>query len=373
LRRGVRVTVPFVALARHERALRARLLGAIEQVLDHGQYILGPEVEEFERRFAKLCGTPFAVGVSDGTHALILSLRALGIGPGDEVITAPNSFLASAAAIALVGARPVFADVRDDLNIDPERVADAVTPRTRAIMPVHLTGRPAEMDRLGAIAERHALAIVEDAAQAVGATLNGRPVGSFGAVGCFSLHPVKNLAACGDAGIATTKDPRIADALRVARNHGLHTRNDCGAWGYNARLDTLQASILIMKLHHLERWTGAKRKIAARYREALRGVVGVPEERPDEYAVYQTFVIRAERRDELQRHLEARGIDSKVHYPTPIHLQEAASELGYKKGDFPVTERLAGEILSLPIYPELTDAQQGAVIEGVRSFYGGRP
>ena len=364
--------MPFVALALHERAIRAQLLGAIEQVLDHGQYILGPEVEEFERRFAKLCGTPFAVGISDGTHALILSLRALGIGPGDEVITAPNSFLASAAAIALVGARPVFADVREDLNIDPERVAAAVTPRTRTIMPVHLTGRPADMERICAIAERHGLAIVEDAAQAVGATLNGRAVGSFGAAGCFSLHPVKNLAACGDAGVAITKDPILAEALRTARNHGLRNRNDCGGWGYNARLDTLQASILTLKLHYLQRWTAAKRKIASRYREALRRVVKVPEDRPGEHSVYQTFVIRAERRDALQRHLAARGVDSKVHYPTPLHLQEAAADLGYKKGDFPVTERLAGEILSLPIYPELTSAQQEAVVEGVRSFYGGR-
>jgi dTDP-4-amino-4,6-dideoxygalactose transaminase len=366
------ITVPFVALALQQRAIKAEILGAIERVLEHGQYIQGPEVEDFERKFAMLCGTPFAVGISDGTHALILSLRALGIGPGDEVITAPNSFLASAAAIALVGARPVFADVRDDLNIDPERMDAAVTPRTRAIMPVHLTGRPADMERIGATAERRGLAIVEDAAQAVGATLNGRPVGSFGAAGCFSLHPLKNLAACGDAGAVTTHDRKIADALRAARNHGLRSRDDCGAWSFNARLDTVQAAVLSVKLAYLERWTAAKRKLAARYSEALRRVVKVPEDRPGEHAVYQTFVIRAERRDALQRHLAARGVDSKVHYPTPLHLQEAAADLGYKKGDFPVAERLAGEILSLPIYPELTSAQQEAVVEGVRSFYGGR-
>ncbi len=364
--------VPFVALGLKRSPFKAELLAALERVLDHGQYVLGPEVEEFEHRFATLCGTPFAVGIADGTHALILSLRALGIGPGDEVITAPNSFLASAAAIALVGARPLFADVREDLNIDPARVTDAVTPRTRAVMPVHLTGRPADMERIGAIAARHGLAVVEDAAQAVGAALNGRPVGSFGAAGCFSLHPLKNLAACGDAGIVTTTDRKVADALRTARNHGLRGRDDCGAWSYNARLDTIQAAILNVKLAHLERWTAAKRAIAARYREGVRDVVTVPEDRPGEHAVYQTFVIRAERRDELQRHLAARGVDSKVHYPTPLHLQEAAADLGYKRGDFPVAERLAGEILSLPIYPELTDAQQEAVIEGVHSFYGGR-
>jgi dTDP-4-amino-4,6-dideoxygalactose transaminase len=350
--------------------VKAQLLAAIDRVLDHGQYVLGPEVEEFERRFAAVCGAPFAVGLSDGTHSLLLALRALGIGPGDEVITAPNSFLASAASIALAGARPVFADVRDDLNIDPDQVAAAVTSRTRAIMPVHLTGRPADMERIGATAERHGLHIVEDAAQAVGATLNGRPVGSFGAAGCFSLHPLKNLAACGDAGVVTTTDRKLADQLRAARNHGLRGRDDCGAWGYNARLDTIQAAILNEKLPYLERWTAAKRGIAARYRDALCGVVGVPVDRPGEGAVYQTFVIRADRRDDLQRHLAARGVDAKVHYPTPLHLQEAAADLGYSRGDFPITERLATEILSLPIYPELTEAQQEAVVDGVRSFYG---
>ncbi len=372
MHRAQTVVVPFVALGLQQGAVKAQILAAVGRVLEHGQYVLGPEVEEFERRFAALCGTPFAVGVSDGTHALLLALRALGIGPGDEVITAPNSFLASAASIALAGARPVFADVRDDLNIDPERVAAAVTPRTRAIMPVHLTGRPADMERIGAIAQRHGLHIVEDAAQAIGATFQGRPVGGFGAAGCFSLHPLKNLAACGDAGVVATTDGKVADLLRAARNHGLRGRDDCGAWGYNARLDTIQAAMLNEKLPHLERWTAAKRRIAARYRQALLGVVGVPEDRPGEGAVYQTFVIRAARRDDLQRHLAACGVDSKVHYPTPLHLQEAAAELGYKPGDFPVTERLATEILSLPIYPELTEAQQEAVVDGVLSFYGRR-
>jgi dTDP-4-amino-4,6-dideoxygalactose transaminase len=366
------VRVPFVALQLQHRAVKAQLLAAVDRVFEHGQYVLGPEVEEFESRFASLCGVPFAVGMSDGTHALLLTLRALGIGAGDEVITAPNSFLASAASIALVGARPVFADVRDDLNLDPERVAAAVSPRTRAIMPVHLTGRPADMRRIGAIAERHGLHVVEDAAQAVGATFDGRAVGSLGAAGCFSLHPLKNLAACGDAGVVTTSDRKLADAMRVERNHGLRGRDDCGAWGYNARLDTLQAALLNEKLPYLGRWTAAKRQIAARYRDALGDAVAVPEDRPGEHAVYQTFVIRADRRDDLQRHLASLGVDSKVHYPTPLHLQEAAAELGYKRGDFPVTERLATEILSLPIYPELTEAQQEAVVDGVLSFYGRR-
>ena len=366
------MVVPFVALDVQQPALKRELTEAIQAVLGSGQYIQGPQVERFERSFAALCETPFALGVSNGTAALVLALRALGIGRGDEVITAPNSFLASAAAIALCGARPVFADVRADLNIDPDAVAAAITPRTRALMPVHLTGRPAAMARLQELACRHGLEIVEDAAQAVGARLHGRPVGSFGAVGCFSLHPLKNLAACGDAGVVTTSDPAIARALALDRNHGLRDRDICERWGMNARLDALQAAILNVKLPHLEAWTAAKLAIARRYREALHGVVATPEDAPGEASVYATFVVRAERRDDLQRHLAARGIDAKVHYPTPLHLQEAARDLGYVKGDFPVTERLATEILSLPIYPGLTEAQQEAVIVGIRSFYGER-
>ncbi len=365
------VPVPFVALDRQQRALRAELMAAIGDVLDRGQYILGAEVERFETAFAALCATGFAVGTSDGTSALVLALRALGIGPRDEVITAPNSFVASASCIALCGATPVFADVCDDLNLDPDRVAAAVTPRTRAIIPVHLTGRPAAMDRITAIAARHHLDVVEDAAQAVGARIHGRPVGSWGALGCFSLHPLKTLGALGDGGIVTTSDAGLARVLRMDRNHGLRDRDLVERWGFNDRLDALQAAILNVKLSHLRAWIEAKRRLAARYHEGLRHVVAVPEERAGEECVYTTYVIRADRRDDLQRWLAARGIDTKVHYPTPLHLQEAARDLGYRAGDFPVTERLATEILSLPIYPGLTDDEQEAVIMGVRSFYLG--
>ena len=363
--------VPFVALDLQQRALKPELMEAVGRVIDSGQYILGGEVERFERAFAALCGTPHAVGVSNGTCALILALRALGIGPGDEVITAPNSFLASASSIALAGARPVFADVRDDLNIDPDAVLAAITSRTRAIIPVHLAGRPAAMDRLCAIARRYDVAIVEDAAQAVGARLHGRPVGGFGAFGCFSLHPLKNLGALGDAGVMTTADPDLARRVVIDRNHGLRDRDAVDHFGYNARLDAIQAAILTVKLPHLPAWTAQKRRLAARYREALRDVVGVPEDAPGAECVYATFIIRAERRDDLQRSLAARDIEAFVHYPTPIHLQEAAHDLGYRKGDFPVAERLAHEILSLPIYPGLSEAQQESVITAIRSFYTG--
>jgi dTDP-4-amino-4,6-dideoxygalactose transaminase len=365
------VAVPFVALdLRRQPALKQELLAAVAAVLDHGQYVFGPEHAEFEARFAALCGTRFAAGVSNGTSGLILALRALGVGPGDEVITAPNSFLASAAAIALVGARPVFVDVRDDLNIDPSLVEAAITRRTRAIMPVHLTGRPAAMDVIGPLAARRGLAVVEDAAQAVGASLHGRPAGSLGTVGVFSLHPLKNLAAAGDAGVVTTDDEALHGLLTRLRNHGLRGREHCETWSDNARLDTLQAAIVNVKLGHLAGWTARKRALAETYRAALRDVVGVPEERPGEVAVYQTFVIRADRRDDLQRFLAGRGVDTRVHYPVPLHLQEAARDLGYGKGDFPVTERLAAQILSLPIYPDLTAAQQAAVVDGIRAFYG---
>jgi len=366
------VRVPFVALGLQHRALKPELMEAVARVIDSGQYILGDEVARFERAFADLTQTPHAIGVSNGTCALTLALRALGIGFGDEVVTAPNSFLATAASIALAGARPVFADVRDDLNLDPDAVEAVITARTRAIVPVHLTGRPAPMERLAAVARRYDVAIVEDAAQAVGARLNGRPVGSFGALGCFSLHPVKNLGALGDAGVVTAVDPDLAARLAVDRNHGLVDRDAACHWSYNARLDAMQAAILNVKLPHLPRWTAEKRRLATRYREALRDVVRVPEEAPGEECVYATFVIRAERRDDLQRHLAACAIDTRVHYPTPLHLQEAAGDLGYRKGDFPVTERLANEILSLPIYPGLTDAQQESVIVEIRRFYTGR-
>ena len=366
------IVVPFVSLGLHDLGLKAAVMGAVERVLEHGQYILGPEVGDFETRFATLCGCRYAVGVSDGTHALILALRALGIGPGDEVITPPNSFLASTSAVVLSGARPVFVDVGEDLNIDPDLIGAAVTPRTRAIIPVHLTGRPAAMEHIVSLASRSGLSIIEDAAQGVGATLNGRAVGTFGTFGCFSLHPLKNLAACGDAGMITTDSEDLAAGLRQARNHGLRDRDTCETWAFNARLDALQAAILSAKLDYLRQWTTAKRCLAARYREALADVVKVPDERPGELAVYQTFVVCAERRDDLQRHLAARGIESKVHYPIPLHLQPAAAGLGYKKGDFPVAERLAGEILSLPIYPGLSEGQQEAAIAGVRSFYEGR-
>lgn len=363
------IQVPFVNLALQHRELKGELLKAVEHVLDHGQFILGPETNAFEQRFADYCGVAHAVGVDNGTNALILALRALGIGPGDEVITAPNSFLASASCIALAGARPVFADVGYNFTIDPDRLEQTITARTKAIIPVHLTGRPAAMDPIMEVAERHGLYVIEDCAQAVGAAYRGKKVGSFGIAGCFSLHPLKVLNAIGDGGVITTRDERLHEQLLKARNHGMRNRDECEFWSGNCRLDTLQAAMLLVKMDFLDQWISARRAIAAFYREQLRHVVRVPEEQSDEIPVYQTFVIQAERRDELQQFLAVNSVDTKVHYPVPLHLQPAARGLGYGQGSFPVVEAQTRTILSLPIYPELTGEQLEKVVATVKAFY----
>ncbi len=363
--------VPYVDIARQHAPLKAELLEAVGRVIDHGTFVLGPEVEQFERELARLTGTSHAVGLNSGTDALVLALRALGIGPGDEVITAPNSFVASASAIALTGAMPVFADVGDDYLLDPDAVEAAVTPRTRAILPVHLTGRPCDMVRLSAIADRHGLAIVEDCAQAILAEFAGRPVGSWGVCGCFSLHPLKTLNAIGDGGVLTTGDAGLADQIRVLRNIGLRSREDCVVWSGNSRLDTVQAAVLLVKLRYLKAWTERRRANAAYYRSALRDVAGirVPEDRPEEYAVYHTLVVQAERRDALREFLATRGIGTAVHYPTPIHEMKAAAGLGHARGAFPRTEAQAARIVSLPVFPELTESEIDAVVTAIREFY----
>lgn len=366
-----RMQVPYVQLGAQHAGIKDEILARIGALLDSGAFILGEELATFERSFAELCGTRYALGVANGTDALFLSMRELGIGAGDEVITAPNSFLASASSIVLAGARPVFADVLDDFNLDPAAVRRAITPRTKAILAVHLTGRPARMQELLAIAHEQGLHLLEDCAQAVGATLDGRPVGSFGIAGCFSLHPLKNLAAAGDGGVITTNDDALYQHLLKARNHGLRDRDHCELFSYNSRLDNLQAAILNVKLRELPRWNERRRAIAARYRERLRGVgdLGLPQDRAGEHAVYHTFIVRTAQRDALKQYLQDHGVDTKVHYPVPIHLQEAARGLGYKAGDFPVTERQCATILSLPVFSELKDAQVDHVADTIIAFF----
>jgi len=365
------LSVPYVDLVSQHAEMKEELLDAIGAVLDHGKFILGQEVEEFEGRFAELCGVRYAVGLNSGTDALILTLKALGIGHGDEVITAPNSFIASAGCIALVGAVPVFVDVGDDYNIDPTLIEAALTPRTRAIIPVHLTGRPADMDPITSIASAHDLHVIEDAAQAVTAQYKDRPVGSLGSAGCFSLHPLKTLNACGDGGVMTTDDPDIFRRVSLARNLGLKTREEATIWSSNSRLDTIQAAILLVKLRYLNDWTEKRRANARYYQQHLADVaqVQVPLDEPYERAVYHTFVIQADSRDALSRYLADRGIGTGIHYPIPIHLQEAASHLGYGTGSFPVVEQHSKRILSLPVHHGLGEADTRQVVTAIREFY----
>jgi len=368
----VELKVKFVDLGAEYKPLRDEIIKKIDEISCQGAYILGPEVELFEKRFAEFCGVKYAISVANGTDALFMSLKTLGVKPGDEVITAPNSFIASAGSIVALGAKPVFVDVRDDYNINPELIEKAITKKTKAIMPVHLTGRPADMEPILAIAKKHKLFVVEDAAQAVGARYKGKRVGSFGNTGCFSLHPLKNLHVQGDGGIITTNDQALYETLIKMRNHGLRNRDECDFFAYNSRLDAIQAGIVNIKLSHLDKWNNEYRAIAAKYRKGLTGVKGVikvPVDKEYEEPVYHNFIIQCERRDELQKYLLDNGIDTKIHYPIPIHLQKAAAYLGYKQGDFPVTETQAKRILSMPIYPALTDKQVQMVIDGIKSFY----
>lgn len=361
--------VPYADLAGQAGEIKKALLDAVEGVLDSGRYILGPEVAAFEREFAAQYGAGHAVGVGNGTCALIHTLRALGLPAGSEVITAPNSFVASAAAISLAGLTIRFADIGADLNIDPEAVRASITPKTRALLPVHLTGRPARMRELRAIADEHGLAVIEDAAQAVGARLDGVSVGALGDAACFSLHPLKNLHAYGDAGVVTTSDVALRDALFVSRNHGLADRDTCIAWGWNSRLDELHAAMLRVQLGVIDRWTAERRRLAHRYNDALRGLVVVPDEAPGEWCVFQTYVVQVDDRDALQAFLRARGIEALVHYPRPIHLQPAAAELGYRGADLPNATAASHRILSLPLHPRLPEDRQDHVIDAIREFY----
>lgn len=361
-------TVPYAALATEASLVKAELLRAVENVLDSGHYVLGPEGKSFEREFAEYCQTKFAAGVANGTCALHLVLRGIGLAEGDEVITAPNSFVASASSIALAGAIPVFADINDDGNIDPQKFEEAITPRTRAVVPVHLTGRPAKMKEILEIAKHKNIFVLEDAAQAVGSSLDGKRVGSWGHAACFSLHPLKNLHAFGDGGIVTSQDPELLSRLAKSRNHGLANREQCDFWSFNCRLDEIQAAMLRVQLRHLDAWTEARRTLALRYNDLLRPFVEVPDEGPGERCVYQTYVIKADRRDELKQYLNENGVEALIHYATPIHLQPAAQGLGYKASDFPVTMRHVGRILSLPLYPTLTHALQDRVVELISSF-----
>lgn len=361
--------IPYVDLASQSKEIMGQLLRKTQDILESGQYILGKEVSDFEQAFAKYCGTTYAVGVSDGTSALILTFKGLGIGPGDEVITVPNSFVASVSSIVLVGATPVLVDIGDDLNMDPVQLEKAITPRTKLILPVHLTGRLANMPKILEIARRHNLPVVEDSAQSVAANFQGKRAGSWGTAGTFSLHPLKNLHGFGDAGVVTTNDKSLYEYLLKARNHGFRDRDHCEFWSHNDRLDSLQAGYLNVQLPYLDAWTGERRKLAHFYNTSLADVVEVPKETEGEFHVYQTYVVKAMRRDDLLAYLQERGVDAKVHYPIPLHLQESAKTLGYGESDFPRTMAASKKIMSLPLFPGLKRTDQEHVIKTIRGFY----
>lgn len=368
------LSVPIFATKPQYLALKAEIDAAIAEVLDVNFFILGRFLEAFEREFAAWLGAAYVVGVGNGFDAIQLALRACGIGPGDEVITVAHTAVATTVAISATGATPVFVDI-DPVTycMDPAAAEAAITPRTRAIVPVHLYGHPADMGRILDLARRHNLQVIEDAAQAHGARYQGRLCGTLGHAGAFSFYPTKNLGAYGDGGAVVTNEAQVAHTIRLLRNYGWAEgrRYYSALKGVNSRLDELQAAILRVKLRHLDAWNERRRAIAARYAGALAGLpdLVLPREQPGAYHVYHLYVVRTPHRDALQQHLRARGVGTQVHYPVPVHLQEAYQDLGYRPGSLPETERAAAEILSLPLYPELTDAQIEHVCASVREFF----
>jgi dTDP-4-amino-4,6-dideoxygalactose transaminase len=367
-------SIPLVDLQAQYAAIHSEVDRAIRRVVESAQFIMGPDVAAFEAEFAAWCDVPHCVGVGSGTAALELALRVLGVGAGDEVVTVAHTFIATAEAISAVGAKPVFVDI-DALTytLDPDAFAAAITPRTRAVIPVHLYGQPADMTRIGAIAQQHGIAIVEDAAQAHGATWAGTTVGAFGDAACFSFYPGKNLGAYGDAGAVTTRHEVVAAQVRLLRNHGRRSKYLHDQVGFGHRMDTLQAAILRAKLPHLAAWTTARRRLALRYDELLKhsGVV-LPHVASSADPVWHLYVIRIPERDTLVTELTRRGIGAGVHYPVPLHLQPAYADLGYEVGSLPVTETVAATCASLPLYPEMSDGQQEQVVAAVRSFMEAR-
>ena len=362
--------VPYVNFPAQYEEEGDEIRSTIDAVFRRGEFVGGAAIDTLEAELTAYVGTRHVVAVNSGTDALVFGLKALGIGPGDEVITPPNSFVASTAVIVAVGATPVFADVRDDQNIDPDAVAAAITPRTKAIMPVHLTGRMADMTPIMELAQRHGLAVIEDAAQAIGSRYENRNSGTFGAINAFSAHPLKNLNAGGDGGFVATDDPAMAEKVKLWRNHGLADRNTVTVWGTVSRMDVLQAELLRLRLRHLDGLIERRRKNADNYRRLLADApVFIPPCRNHEFNSFHVFVIQVDRRNELQAHLAKRGIQTAIHYPIPIHLQPAAAGLGCKKGDFPVTERQADRILSLPIHQFLSLDDQIYVADEIKAFY----
>ena len=362
--------IPVFDLKRQYKYLKTELDNAFANVFESGNFVLGENVRLFEEEFANYLGAGFAVGVGSGTEALHLSLKACDIGPGDEVITVPNTAVPTISAISFAGARPVLVDVTPDTyTIDTKKIEKKITDKTKVIMPVHFYGHSAEMEQIIKLAEAHNLKIVEDACQAHGAQYNGKNVGTLGNMGCFSFYPTKNLGAYGDGGIVVTNDEELYNKLIMLRNYGEVKKFTSKIEGFNSRLDEIQAAALRVKLKHLDTWTNRRREIATQYQQLLfNSNVQLPCERQWAKHVYHLFVIRTNKRDALKDYLQERGVGTHIHYPIPIHFQEAYKKLGYKMGDFPISERNAGEILSLPIYPELTTEEVEVVAGLITEF-----
>src|SRR6266571_3377805 len=360
--------IPLVGLQAQYQTIKHEVLAAFEEVLDHMQLFLGPHSRAFENEFAAYCGCRYGIGLSSGTDALALALRACDIGPGDEVITVANSFIATVEAIALVGATPVFVDIdANTYTLDWQQLDHVLTSRTRAIIPVHLYGHPADLQPILDFARMHGLRVIEDASQAHGATYQGRRVGSFGDIGCFSLYCSKNLGAYGEAGICVTNDSELAASLCLLRDHGSRIRYQHEALGVNARMDEMQAAILRVKLAHLDHWNEARRAHAHMYTGQLQGVVeALPIVHPESTHVYYVYVVQVQERDRFRQMLEQEGIATGIHYPLPLHLQPACAQYGYTRGMLPVTEAAAERIVSLPMYPELTAEQIETVAAAIR-------
>jgi len=365
----------FLDLGQQFEEIRREVLLAVTRVLETQRFILGPEVEQFEKEVANYVGCRFAVACASGTDALILALLTLGIGPGDEVITTPFTFVATAGAITRAGAVPVFVDIDPDTyNLNPANLEAAISSRTRAIIPVHLFGLVAEMEGIMDVARKHRISVIEDAAQAIGASYRGQNAGTIGCMGCFSFFPSKNLGGAGDGGLVTTNDAAFAERLALLRVHGSRRKYEYELLGMNSRLDALQAAILRVKLSYLEYWTEKRRRNAERYRSLLsqaqrRGNLVLPNEPHGTRHVYNQFTIRCEKRDALRAHLRRNVIPTEIYYPYPLHLQPAFRYLGYKEGSLPKAESLARSVLSLPVYPELNKEQQQAIAEQIDEFY----
>ena len=363
--------VPLIDLKRQYRSMKEELNSAIQDVLESQAFILGPQVKEFEDLFASYCNTNHAIGVSSGTDALLLALKSLGIGDGDEVITTPFTFFATVEAICNVGAKPVFADIDPETyNIRPDLIEKSISKRTKAIIPVHLYGQCADMDQILEIAKKNNLRVIEDSAQAVGAEYRGKKAGSMGDLGCFSFFPSKNLGGMGDGGMVTCNREELEELIHMLRIHGGRPKNYHASLGINGRLDTIQASILIKKLGHLDDWCDKRRQKASYYTEKLKELdLVTPKVMSFNKHAFHLYVIRVKERDGLMEHLKANNIGCAVYYPVPQHLQECLADLGHKEGDMPETEMAAKETLALPVFPEITEEEQDYVIESVKDFF----